>query len=317
MTENLVHDAFEAFKRGELGRAKSISADLVNRKRVHIDNTPYSRATMMLATHRYMSGDFNGGFYDMIDLLKIDHRNKLARNILLAFLSEIPVGRKNDTKFVFGLGTGRSGSTSLTAILQRIPNSYVSHECPSRIWWKGDKETVKWHLDRMKLIAGNFSICGDVSHWWLPYARFLLESLPNSVFLAVKRSKDQTVESFLRLNGGDRMGSINHWSDHDGTFYRRTKWFNTYPSYKFSNMTDCIFAYWDDYYSQCETLSKEFPNRFVIIPIEQLNDKSHVNYYLNKMGLPQICDFLSVQLNKKTTSDGVSMVPSPFLTSNI
>ena len=313
MTESLARDAFEAFKRGELGKAKSISVNLINHQRVHIDNTPYSRATMVLATHRYASGDIHGGFSDIIDLLKIDHRNKLARSILLAFLSEIPFAGASDTKLVFGLGTGRSGSTSLTSILQKIPKSYVSHECPSRIWWGGDEETVKWHLERMKLISGSFSICDDVSHWWLPYSRFLLNSIPNAVFLAVKRSKDQTVQSFVRLNGGDRKGSINHWSDHDGTFYRKTKWFNTYPKYKFASMTDCLAAYWEDYYDQCEVLSREFPNRFAVIPIEELNEKSQVNYYLKKLGIPEIHDFSPVQLNKETTSDGMSMVPSPFL----
>ena len=78
-------------------------------------------------------------------------------------------------------------------------------------------------------------------------------------------------------------------------------------------MTDCLAAYWEDYYDQCEVLSREFPNRFAVIPIEELNEKSQVNYYLKKLGIPEIHDFSPVQLNKETTSDGMSMVPSPFL----
>ena len=91
MTESLARDAFEAFKRGELGKAKSISVNLINHQRVHIDNTPYSRATMVLATHRYASGDIHGGFSDIIDLLKIDHKKNLREAFSWPFFLKYPL----------------------------------------------------------------------------------------------------------------------------------------------------------------------------------------------------------------------------------
>ena len=52
-----------------------------------------------------------------------------------------------DGKLVIGIGTGRSGSTSLTKLLQLQPNAFVSHERPPRLSWAPNQQRlgVQWN----------------------------------------------------------------------------------------------------------------------------------------------------------------------------
>ena len=134
-------------------------------------------------------------------------------------------------RLILGMGTGRSGSTSLTWLLQAQIGTYCSHEHPPILPWAAEVEPVLFHLRRFELMLQLFDWVADVSHWWLPLIPRIVESSPGVRIVVLKRDKAETVDSFLRMKGGDRRGAINHWTSHDGTIWARNAWDPCYPKF--------------------------------------------------------------------------------------
>lgn len=256
-------------------------------------------------------------FDKLLWVLRNDPNNLYARDKFLEVLKEL---KKSDNKNqssnslkIFGLGTGRSGSTSLSSLLSSISNSYASHEHDPLIKWAGDFKTVEWHLQRMEKLKSLYNIVCDVAHWWLPYTNFILEREPNAKFVCIRRAKIKTIESFLKIKGGGMTGSINHWTRHDGSYFQKNIWDLSYPKYQESNLEKCLEYYWEDYYQEAERYQIQHPNNFKIFELEDLNTserRSELYSFLN------ISDWNDVQLQKKNkggTAEGSSLAPNPFV----
>ena len=61
----------------------------------------------------------------------------------------------------------------------------------------------------------------------------------------MQRDKEQTVSSFLKIKGYGIKGSLNHWTDHDGKYWRKNIWDKTYPKYATNSIKIAIEKYWD------------------------------------------------------------------------
>lgn len=128
-------------------------------------------------------------------------------------------------ELIFGLGSGRCGTTSLAALLNRQPDVCCFHElAPSVMAWEGAEATVgsllrdfgaigeggpRWvtadrvvperetGLARLGALE-QVTALGDVASYYLPYVAFILEQAPGARFPVLRRDRDETVRSFVR-----------------------------------------------------------------------------------------------------------------------
>ena len=317
MSEDLKSQSWSAFRRGEILEAKTLAVQAIE-----IDGAPPSAtaypSTCILEGLKFSLQGSKAESFDKYDhVLGLEPENQMARLLLHEDLKKEvntrPRRKEGSGKIVFGLGTGRMGSTSIAGQLGKIDNAFVSHEHYPIVRWKEDFNTVAWHLERMSLLADLFGLVADISHWWLPYAERIIEHLENSSFLCVRRSKQETVDSFLKIKGGGGQGSINHWVDHDGTFFQLNSWDATYPSYSAFELSECLEKYWDEYYETASSLQKRFPDRFLLVDFEEMK---------SPLGREKVAEFLGLSgqlssplpaMNVGSTGDSANFSVNPYV----
>ena len=302
--------AFALFERGNFIEATKLSLIAINEGKFKVEETPYFQCKLVSAFYIYQSGKKDVAYKEIINLMKIGMDNFDIRNLLQLVMGQS--NQKYKPKLLFGLGTGRSGSTSLTSMLQNIKKSYISHEHPILIPWKDGISHVDWHINRMLSLGEHYDVVGDIAHWWLPYVDYILERHPNSIFIATKRSRSETISSFLNIKGGDCKGSINHWLEHDGNFYKKNLWDKCYPNYSSQNrVKEAIGEYWDEYYSECTRLEKKYLGLFKTITLDELNKKGFLSEILKENKIKGPLNFELKKLNIAGIQEGDKMVPIP------
>ena len=238
-------------------------------------------------------------------------KNIVTNDVLNELLNILGEPSKSSL-FIFGLGTGRSGSTSLASSLSKIKGSYISHEHPAIIPWHGGLEIVKWHLKRMMSLAKYHSVIGDVSHWWLPYVEFILKQHANALFIVLRRPASKTVKSFLNIKGSGKKYSINHWQNHNGSYYTKNFWDVCYPSYeKNLSIDEAIYKYWTNYYQECYRLSHLFPSNFIVVDLEDTSKDKLISKFLSQKSILGSDTLYFDHKNIGGISDGNQILPIP------
>ena len=80
---------------------------------------------------------------------------------------------------ILGLGTGRCGSTTLSAAFGGVPDICATHENPPHIFWEPIEEQVRFHLDRLRMLADYFPLVFDAAHWWLNVVSSCFDRIPH------------------------------------------------------------------------------------------------------------------------------------------
>jgi glycosyltransferase involved in cell wall biosynthesis len=172
---------------------------------------------------------------------------------------------RNRGKIIFVIGTGRNGSMTVASALSHLPNSLVTHECPPIVFWKNAQEQLRFHIKFMELSRRFFSYVIDVSHWWLPHLEKMQQSLGKFGVISLQRDYANTVNSFLKIKGMG-LGTINHWTNHDGHYWTRHYWDECYPDViDFSDIgeslsnaqimsiqRDCVYKYVESYNAEAK-----------------------------------------------------------------
>lgn len=303
-----IEEAIAAFRNGEFTEAKRISIEAVKSGQERsIVSTPYPLAVLLEGFHRHLLGDREAAFRGAYHILQISHGHRDALNLLHLVLDSIaPSG--SESCLLFGLGTGRSGSSTLTRLLQEARGVYASHEHLPLVRWQSDPAMVDWHLKRMRLLARGFRVVADISHWWLPHVDQILASCPEARFLAVRRPKADVVRSFMRLSKDGVI--INHWRDGP---IDQVDWSSTYPSYSTDDTEEAISRYWDDYYSASSAYAAMYPDRFKLVEFGDLVDGRLTRLLSDWLGLEFKQSEGVPHLNQATIQDGKFMIPSPFV----
>ena len=151
------------------------------------------------------------------------------------------------SKIIIGLGSGRCGTVSLSKLLD------IEHEPRPLLPWIYSERLFKKNLHWIK--EGE----GAVASYYLHYVKRLIEEFGDDVgFVCLKRSQEETVESFIRKTQGQNIwrDNINEWSD-------------IFPSYDLY-IWDAIYQYWEDYYKKAEEYKKLYLGQFRIYDIEAL-----------------------------------------------
>ena len=208
---------------------------------------------------------------------------------------EAPLGLPNcSTIWVFGLGTGRSGSTSLWRLLRfQFGSTSVSHEARPLLPWNTHGEapsvTAQRRLHLLASLAENRTafthprtpadgrrFLGDVSSSYLPYAEALLEASPGVVLLVLQRDREEVVHSFAAKSGGaDFWHADVTATPGDALAAAETVrgqeafWGTVFPKYtreQAATKEDAIRLYWEEYARRAAQLAAAYPQRVMVVP---------------------------------------------------
>jgi len=204
----------------------------------------------------------------------------------------------NDTKkrqLIIGLGTGRSGTTSLTKLLDAQPSSFFVHEGGFKVETGGNSKKIlhllPWNKD-LKLMHRLFEILenesegydfyGCVALYFLPYVSDIVKKYPHVKFICLVRSRAEVIKSFS-IHAGD----FNWWMNHDGSQFRKDPiWDPSFPKLNAHTREEAIGKYWDDYFEATLELESAYPNNFKAFDLEILNTPEGINKLLDFAGYP-------------------------------
>jgi hypothetical protein len=187
--------------------------------------------------------------------------------------------RPTPGQILLGLGTGRSGSTSLAAILATVEGSCSTHENPPLISWTPNPEELQFHVRRLKLLAQHFSLVADVSHWWLNALGDVFAQLPGTKTIGLFRNLESCTESFMKMKGFGR-GSYNHWVPYGNGIWAAAQWDPAYPTYAVPKNATCdpdgakyelIVRYAREYNERLQALAAVWPEQILLIRTEDLS----------------------------------------------
>lgn len=185
------------------------------------------------------------------------------------------------SKLVIGLGTGRSGTWSLTKLLQVQKNAACTHE-GYFMRWRPD------HLACFRAIAqmmrcGAKYVC-DVGFYWINYIDDVLDAIPDARFICMERNRELVINSF-----DSRTPFNNYWTDTSSKHWSWEKYEFAYLNPAFPSFDlpkrEAIGAYWDLYRRKVLSWSKLYPKQFHILDIEMLNDESGQELILDLAGI--------------------------------
>lgn len=176
-------------------------------------------------------------------------------------------------RVVIGLGSGRCGTASLARLLNLQPNASVTHEaCP--LPWEFCRDIWDWNM--RKLNSGkppwDKEVVGDVGYYWVNYVERLLNLLPETKFICLKRDRQEVMDSYMVHSSGLNV----HPTD---------DWFRMFPRYDLPKK-EAVGAMWDDYCKISEGWEKKYPESFKIMDVDKaLNSED---------GMREMFDFLLI-----------------------
>ena len=185
------------------------------------------------------------------------------------------------------IGTGRSGSVSLSQFLSHQESVRVLHE--GKIEEKKIRTLIKWYNDETALLKwleylNDFNndnlFYGDTGMYYLPYIKTIIEKYPEVKVIGLRRKKEEVIQSFLKKTEGR-----NHWYNHDGKKWKfDEKWDNCFPKYNEENKSKALENYYDEYNDTTIKLMNKFPQHVRLWEIEEFNTSKGKTEILNFIG---------------------------------
>jgi hypothetical protein len=179
-------------------------------------------------------------------------------------------------QLVIGFGTGRSGTTSLSAFLNAQDNIRVMHEgrmkssVPATTFaWMGDELNVLQWINALVSTHDRNHWVGDIGMYFINYIERIIQEFPNARFICMERPHEEVVGSYLKWTEGK-----NHWMDHDGTQWKHVpKWDKAYPKYIANTKEQAIHQYCVDYGIQARALREKYPAHVMIVNLYDFNER--------------------------------------------
>ena len=197
-----------------------------------------------------------------------------------------------DKRLIFGIGTGRCGSVSLSTLLDRQASSNVSHEK----WlmpWECDYQLLNEHLSNITTGAGNSVVVGDVGSYYLPYVQEIIEQFPNTKFVCMKRDIRLCIDIMMV-----KHGRLNMFQDDDSP---PNSWRPMNPTFPNSfTKRQAAAAYYDMYYKTAAELQSLYPDNLAIFDTECLNTEAGVASILKFCGYADPDIIVGLKANQGT-----------------
>lgn len=312
-----VQQAWRAMRTGSPDQALHISNQLLAQRKVPMAALPWAQASLVVALRDHLIGRSVEAADRLYRLMAAVPDSDWAMQLYLAMLQDAVLkrtGRQRPAgRVILGLGTGRSGSTSLTHLLAAQPDTCFSHEHAPLIPWQEGHRQLNFHLMRTALLVRLFGTVADVSHWWLPKLPVVLKEFAGARVVVLRRDRAETVASFMSIKGAAGPQPINHWMAHDGVRYKRNLWDVCYPKFNANSLEDAVGLYWDAYYQQAEHLEKQYPSNVRIFDVNTLSSTDGQETILRFCGYQEPVMLTDFKKNAGTTRDGALLWMNPFL----
>jgi hypothetical protein len=211
---------------------------------------------------------------------------------------------------VLGLGAGRCGSTTLTAVLATVEDSCCTHENPPLIFWMPQQEQVQFHMKRFTILAEYFSLVCDVSHWWLNVLDSFFTYFPTGKIIGLIRDTDECTRSIMRTRDYG-WGSWNSWVPYGNGIWNAEFWDPTYPTYSVPSYSwinpdrakyELIARYVREYNARLAAVAEQNPARIMLVRTEELSEPAtqrRIFTFVNVKGRVS-----PIKLNVRSTIDG-------------
>jgi hypothetical protein len=194
-----------------------------------------------------------------------------------------------------GLGTGRCGSTTLSAAFESLPDSCSTHENPPPISWeKPLEEQLRFHFDRFSMLREYYAVVFDASHWWLNSLERVFAEFPNAKAIGLYRQTQACVRSYMSIKGRG-PGSTNHWVPPANGIWNTSPGDPSYPTYPVpSNAAGepdaakaaVIERYVIEYNQALQALAARLPERLLLLRTEDLNAAETAARLTDLLGMP-------------------------------
>lgn len=191
----------------------------------------------------------------------------------------------NNSRIVIGLGTGRSGTASLTSLIDQQSGGLCFHEMnPSCAVFSGNPQPhINAVVEFRKLLDGGerarlsidyarpssvqtyqklqemprVKLIGDIAYYYLNYVENMLEAVPECVFVCIKRDRQQTVASWLKKSSIVRWPSL-WFADRLKSILTRTPFYTEYNYWQEHDGSQWKEdPVWDSCFPKFEAASKE------------------------------------------------------------
>ena len=210
-------------------------------------------------------------------------------------------------KYVFGMGSGCCGTSSLSVLLNEQPRAFVGHELAPTLPWQATREAVqeftvfKWN--QLNHQGSLFDLVGDVGTYYLPYVRFLMHQYNLALkdecefkFIILKRDKEETIQAFLDKFKRQNNNPLQN-NKSPGQF--ADSWDASFPKYEGVSLREATSMYYDDYYREAESLLNDFPNRVRLYMMNDLNSEEKVEELLRFSGFENPNVIINIKENQR------------------
>ena len=189
-------------------------------------------------------------------------------------------------RLLFGCGSGRSGTLSLSRLLQ-AQGAAISHEMAhyspggypelaETLPWDGVDGPVLWEAlrrieTRDELAQGRHAdVGGDVAYFWLEYAPHLFGAHPDCRVICLERQREPCIESLLAIQELRGHNSFSLTPSAEETPRRIA----SVPKFE-GDREEATGRYWDWCHAQARLLERAYPALFRIFQMEQvLNERT-------------------------------------------
>jgi hypothetical protein len=221
------------------------------------------------------------------------------------------VRRATPGKVVLGLGTGRSGSTSLAAILRTVDGALATHENPAIINWQPMVHQLRFHMRRFSVLRDYFSLVSDASHWWLNALDAFFEAFPDGKAIGLVRETEACVDSFLTIRS--KNTDFNHWVEPHNRIWHCDHWHPSYPSYALPKdakrnsdgaKRDLVHRYVVEYNEELAAIAADRPDRLLVLRTEELDAPGSRQKISDHIGCP--IGMAALRLNTGSIDDSTA-----------
>ncbi|MDR3637290.1 MAG: hypothetical protein P4L84_26025 [Isosphaeraceae bacterium] len=202
------------------------------------------------------------------------------------------------------VGTGRCGLLSMVHLLNRQPDTRVSHQEPPRLPWvqPPGRQLMRERFLRMRK-QRNSPRVGDAAHFYLPYLEEAIAAEPNLRVIGLKRPCEEVIASFCRWADSVFPLPTVPWARVPApNWHHDPIWTPTFPQYDTQDRAQAIRLYWQDYYEALERLAQRHPEHIRVFNVGDALD--------TEAGQREVLTFAGFSPERQHTVVGLRATPA-------
>jgi len=211
-----------------------------------------------------------------------------------------------ERRLVIGLGSGRCGSRSLAYLLNAQPNTKINHEHFIPMPWKVSGRAIQYFLESIMTKADTLWY-GDVAFWHLNYMPAIIEILPQTKCVVIKRNRDETIASkVLIYKSLGYCGCIHfrskHWQPEWDEFVFESGGYSLLyhaePHFDLP-IEEAVAAQYDLYYERIDEQMQMYPDNYKLYETEDILSNVDTQMSLfNWLGMTDVFPIVGIHVNK-------------------